>query len=120
MLENYFKVAMRNIRKHKFYSTLNIAGLALGLAACTLIGLYIVDELSYDKFHKDYDNIYSVGLHGKIAGQEGFTSNSCPPLAPAMAAEIPGVEEVLRVRGWGNFVMKYEDKAFPETETYLV
>src|SRR5688572_1319692 len=114
MLENYFKVALRNISKHKFYSTLNISGLALGLAACTLIGLYVVDELGFDKFHKDHENIYSVGLHGKIAGQEVFTANSSPPIAAAMMSEIPGVEAAVRVRNWSNVVMKYEDKAFTE------
>jgi putative ABC transport system permease protein len=116
MLENYFKVALRNILKQKFYSTLNIAGLALGLTACALIGLYIVDELGFDKFHKDHENIYSIGLHGKIAGQEVFTANSAPPIAAAMMSEIPGVEAAVRVRNWSNVVMKYEDKAFTETE----
>jgi len=92
MLENYFKVALRNILKHKFYSSLNIAGLALGLAASILIGLYIVDELSFDKFHKEHQNLYAIALHGKIAGQEVYTGNSSPPIAEAMAREIPGVE----------------------------
>ena len=116
MLENYFKVALRNISKHKFYSTLNISGLALGLAACTLIGLYVVDELSFDKFHNDHEKIYAVGLHGKIAGQEVFTSNSSAPIAAAMMAEIPGVESAVRVRNWSNVVVKYQDKAFTETQ----
>ncbi len=70
MLQNYFKVALRNILRHKFYSVLNIAGLAFGLTACFLIGLYIFDELNYDKFHKDYQNIYHIGLHGKIGGRK--------------------------------------------------
>src|SRR5688572_18617518 len=96
MFENYFKVALRNILKHKFYSSLNIAGLALGLAASALIGLYIVDELGYDKFHKDHENLYAVALHGKIAGQEVYTSSSSPPIAQTMASEIPGVESSLR------------------------
>ena len=79
MLKNYFKVALRTILKHKFYSVLNISGLAFGLTACFLIGLYIFDELSFDKFHKDSENIYCIALHGKIAGQEIYTSSSCPP-----------------------------------------
>lgn len=115
MLENYLKVALRSIRKQKFYSTLNIAGLALGLTACTLVGLYVVDELSFDKFHRDHENIYAVALHGKIAGQEIYTGNSCPPLADAMMQEIPGVEATVRVRNWFSVVMKYEDKAFTES-----
>ncbi len=120
MLENYFKVALRNILKHKFYSILNIAGLAFGLTACFLIGLYIFDELSFDKFHKDSENIYCVALHGKIGGQEIYTSSSCPPLSQEMVSEIPGVEQAIRVNPWRNVVMKYEDKAFTETKALLV
>jgi len=120
MLKNYFKVALRNILRHKFYSVLNIAGLAFGLTACFLIGLYIYDELNYDKFHKDYQNIYHVGLHGKIGGQEIHTASSCPPLSTAMVSSIPGVEHATRVNPWRNVVMKYEDKAFTETKALLV
>ena len=120
MFQNYFKVALRNILKHKFYSVLNISGLAFGLTACFLIGLYIFDELSFDKFHKDSENIYCVALHGKIAGQEIYTSSSCPPLSQEMVSEIPGVEQATRVNPWRNVVMKYEDKAFTETKAILV
>ncbi|MBN8575362.1 MAG: ABC transporter permease [Cytophagales bacterium] len=90
MFRNYVKVALRNIRKYSFYSSLNIVGLAFGLAACFLIGLYIFDELSYDRFHTDYQNIYSVGLNGKVGGQEIYTASSCAPLAHAMVSNIPG------------------------------
>lgn len=119
MFQNYFKVALRNILKHKFYSALNIAGLALGLASCFIIGLYILDELTYDKFHTDHENIYSVALHGRIGGQELHTSSSSPPIAQAMVTGIPGVEQGLRIRERGNLVMKYEDKAFTETKALM-
>lgn len=120
MLQNYFKVALRNILKHKFYSVLNIAGLAFGLTACFLIGLYIFDELNYNKFHRDSQNIYCVALHGKIAGQEIHTSSTCPPLAQEMKNVIPGVEQAVRIRQWSNVVMKFEDKAFTETKAIFV
>lgn len=120
MLQNYFKVALRNILKHKFYSALNISGLALGLASCFIIGLYVLDELTYDKFHTDHENIYSIALHGRIGGQELYTSSSSPPIAQAMVQGIPGVEQAVRIRQWGNVVMKYDDKAFTETEVILV
>jgi putative ABC transport system permease protein len=119
MFQNYLKIALRNILKHKFYSALNIAGLALGLASCFLIGLYLLDELTFDKFHKDHENIYSVALHGRIGGQEIYTSSSCPPAAQAMVQGIPGVEAATRLRAYGNVVMKYEDKAFTETEAFF-
>lgn len=120
MIRNYIVVALRNIIKHKFYSVLNIAGLAFGLAACFLIGFYIYDELTYDRFHKDYQNIYSIGLHGRIGGQEIFTASSSPPLAQAIATSIPGVEQSVRMRTWKNIVMKYDEKAFTESEVLLV
>ncbi|MEJ0029219.1 MAG: ABC transporter permease [Bacteroidota bacterium] len=119
MFQNYFKIAFRNILKHKFYSALNISGLALGLASCFLIGLYVLDELTYDEFHKDYENIYSVALHGRIGGQELHTGSSSPPLSQAMVQGIPGVEEATRIRQYGNVVMKFDDKAFTETEAYF-
>lgn len=119
MIKNYIVVALRNILKHKFYSVLNIAGLAFGLAACFLIGLYIYDELTYDRFHKDYENLYCIGLHGRIGGQELNTASSSPPLAQAMVSGIPGVEQAIRVREWQDIVMKYEDKAFTESGVML-
>jgi len=120
MFKNYFKVAVRNILKHKFYSVLNIAGLAFGFTACFLIGLYIYDEVSYDTFHTDSENIYCVGLHGKLAGQEVHTASSCPPLAEALVTNVPGVEQATRINDWSNVVMKYEDKAFTETKVLMV
>jgi putative ABC transport system permease protein len=119
MLENYFKVALRNILKHKFYSSLNIAGLGLGLAASMLIGLYIIDELGFDKFHSEHENIYAVALHGKIAGQEIYTSSSSPPIAQQMVSEVPGVESAVRIQQWNNVVVKYEDKAFTEADPII-
>lgn len=117
MFKNFITVAVRSILKHKFYSFINILGLVIGMTCCLFIYIYVQDELSYDKFHKDYQNIYRVGLHGKIAGQEIFTSNSCIPLGPAMTAEIPGVEEMLRViqasRSTG-VPFRYEEVVFLE------
>lgn len=117
MFKNFITVAIRSILKHKFYSFINIIGLVIGMTCCLFIYIYVQDELSYDKFHKDYQNIYRVGLHGKIAGQEIFTSNSCIPLGPAMTEEIPGVEEMLRViqasRSTG-VPFRYEEVVFLE------
>jgi putative ABC transport system permease protein len=119
MFQNYFKIALRNILKHKFYSALNIAGLALGLASCFLIGLYVLDELTFDQFHNDHGNIYSVALHGRIGGQELYTSSSSPPVAQAMVQGIPGVEQATRIRAYGNVVVKFDDKAFTEQNAFF-
>ncbi|MFN5169604.1 MAG: ABC transporter permease, partial [Cyclobacteriaceae bacterium] len=114
MLKNYFVVALRNIRKQSFYSSINIVGLAIGVASCLFILLYITDEFSYDRFHENPENVYRIGLHGRIAGQEINTASSCPPLAAAMLAEIPGVDAVTRLNKRDNMVFKFEEKAFTE------
>lgn len=114
MIKNYLTVALRNIKKHSFYSAINIFGLAAGVASALFILIYIVDELSYDRFHKDAPSIYRIGLHGKIAGQEIETASSCPPLASTMVADIPGVESATRINRRDNMVFKNGDLSFTE------
>lgn len=122
MFRNYLTIALRNILKHKFFSFINIAGLTVGMACCLLLFVYVQDELSYDTFHKDYAQIYRLALHGRIGGQEMMTSNSSLPVGPAMQAEIPGVEEVLRLKyatvGAG-YAMRNEEKMFTEEKILL-
>ena len=119
MLHNYFKLAIRNIMKYKFFSAINILGMSVGIAACLLILLYVVDELSYDRFHAKADRIYTVGLHGKIGGQDIMVSNTCPPMAEALVKEVPGVEQATRIANfWGAPTLKYEDKAFTEEKIF--
>jgi putative ABC transport system permease protein len=119
MLQNYFKIALRHIIKSKFYAILNISGLAFGLTASFLIGLYIFNEVNFDKFHKNYENIYHVGLHVKIGSQEFKIASGCPPLASAMVNSIPGVEQATRLNQRGNTVIKYKVKAFTETNVFF-
>ncbi|MBT1704013.1 ABC transporter permease [Chryseosolibacter indicus] len=115
MLQNYFKVALRNILKYKFFSAINILGMTIGITACLLIILYIADEISYDKFHSRAERIYQVGLHGKISGQDIRTASTCPPMASTLVAEIPEVEAATRISPyWGKPSVKYNGKAFTE------
>jgi putative ABC transport system permease protein len=119
MLRNYFNVAIRNILKHKFFSAINILGMTIGVTACLLIILYVSDELSYDRFHVNAERIYQVGLHGKIAGQDIRTANTCPPLAEAMVAEIPEVEAATRiVPAFGRPAIKYQELVLAEEKIY--
>lgn len=118
MIRNYFKVAFRNIMKYKFFSAINILGMTIGVTACLFLILYIADELSFDQFHKDAGRIYQVGLHGKIAGQDIRTANTCPPLYRAMVEEIPDVEDATRIAPNRGQVVKYEDKAFTEDKVF--
>ncbi|MFZ5973208.1 MAG: ABC transporter permease [Bacteroidota bacterium] len=120
MLENFFKVALRNILKYKFFSAINILGMTIGLTACLMIILYVVDELSFDTFHTKADRIYQVGLHGKIGGQDISVANTCPPMAAALVADVPEVEAATRIAGWfGQPSIKYEDKSFAEENVYF-
>lgn len=117
MIKNYIKVAVRNILKYKFFSAINLLGLSIGMACCLFIFIYVSDELSYDRFHKDADITYRVGLIGRMAGQEFNTSNSSWPVGETMKEEIPGVEHSLRL--WPRsaaLVFKYNDKSFSEKE----
>lgn len=119
MLKNYFKVAIRNILKYKFFSLINILGMTIGIAACLLIVLYVTDELSYDRFHAKAAQIYQVGLHGRIGGQDIRTTTTAPPMAEALVREVPGVAEATRIANyWGASVVKYEDKAFTEQKLF--
>lgn len=119
MLQNYFKLAFRNIRKYKFFSAINILGMSIGIAACLLIVLYVADELSYDRFHANADRIYQVGLHAKIGDQDINTANTCPPMAETLVKEVPGVEQATRIASfWGAPTLKYEDKVFTEEKIF--
>lgn len=121
MFKNYFKVAVRNITRYKFYAAINILGMTIGLTACLVIILYITDELSYDKFHRNADRIYQVGLHGKIGGQDLRVANTCPPMGPALVNEIPEVESSMRIAPYyGEPAIKYDDKVFAETKVFYV
>jgi putative ABC transport system permease protein len=121
MFRNYFKVAVRNITRYKFYSAINILGMTIGLTACLVIILYIADELSYDKFNRNAERIYQVGLHAKIGGQDLKVANTCPPMGPALVAEIPEVESSMRIAPYfGEPSIKYEDKVFAETKVFYV
>ena len=119
MFQNYFKLAVRNIGKHKFFSAINILGMSVGITACLLLLLYVVDELSYDGFHANADRIYQVGLHAKIGEQDINTANTCPPMAETLVKEVPGVEQATRIASfWGAPTLKYGDKVFTEEKIF--
>jgi putative ABC transport system permease protein len=118
MLRNYFLVALRNILKQRFYSVINIVGLTVGIIVTLFILLYVQDELSYDQFHQHIDQMYRVGLNGKLEGQEIHAAVTPPPLAEAMTNEVPGVTEAVRLWRWEDVVVKYEDNAFTEDQIF--
>src|SRR5690606_7155811 len=121
MLRNYFKIALRNIMKQKLFSAINILGMSTGVAACLLIIIHVVDELSFDRFHPNADRIYQVGLHARIGGQDVTTSNTPPPMARTLVAEIPGVAAATRIAHyWGAPIIKYVDDVFTDEKIFHV
>ena len=114
MLKNYLKIALRNMLKHKGYSFINITGLAVGMACCILILLYIQFEFGYDKFHKDADKIFRVAKDFRIKGEPASYGTATPPtLAPIILNDFPEVEHAVRLYG-SKGVIKYGEKKFIE------
>ncbi|QHT65809.1 FtsX-like permease family protein [Rhodocytophaga rosea] len=114
MLKNYITIAFRNLLRQKGHTAINIAGLAIGIATCMLIMLFIQDELSYDKFNEKADRIYRINFIGKLNGEDLRF-----PLAPAPAAQMlktdyPEVQEATRVRVSGSPLVTYENNTFKE------
>lgn len=111
MLKNYFKIAIRNLLKYKGFSFINIFGLAIGLAFCALIFLYVRDELTFDRFHKQADRIFQVSyamFHPD--GSVRFSNTNHPiPLGPALTNEIPEIAESVRLKYRTHYVRASAD-----------
>jgi putative ABC transport system permease protein len=115
MFHNYFKVALRNLKKHVGYSFINIAGLALGMACCILILAWVQDELGTDRFHAKADSLYIVRTIQHYGSETVTGSGSVPALGPALRAEFPEVRNAARIaNGQGRYLLEYKDKQFRE------
>lgn len=117
MLKNYLKIAFRNLVRYKGYSSINIAGLAVGMAVSILIILYIGDELSYDRFNKNADRIYR--LSREWFNEDGASSlhlaRVAPPIGPLLKNDFPNaIEEVTRVLSDYSTFLQVDDKTFIE------
>ena len=89
MIKNYLKIAFRHFKKQKGYTFINIAGLAIGMACCILILLWVHDELSFDRYHENADHIYRITYAEEIGG--AYDQYAIPPFvaAPTFAADLP-------------------------------
>jgi putative ABC transport system permease protein len=96
MLPTALKIALRNFQKNRLYTLINISGLAIGLAATWLIGLFVLNERSFDRFVPDVNRICAVGLDLKFGEDEGLTTNTPPPLGPRLLLDYPEIESAAR------------------------
>ncbi|MEM6648358.1 MAG: ABC transporter permease, partial [Bacteroidota bacterium] len=122
MLKNYLTTAWRNLRKRAGFAAINVLGLAVGLACCLLIGLYIADELSFDRFHENGERIYRMkhtwsALDETPAPDDFAVWGSAAP-GPLLKDEFPEVEHVVRFSGQHRMLLRHEDRTFQE-ENYL-
>ncbi len=114
MFQNYFRVAIRNLLKSRFFTLLNIIGLSVGIVSCLLIFHYIHYETSFDKFHDDYEQIYR--LRYERTADEGTIvqfASCCPPGAPFVKEKFPQIEKIGRLYRH-KAVMSFEQKKFTE------
>ena len=120
MIKNYFKIAFRNLWKNKVYSVINIAGLAIGIAACIMIMLFVLYEKSFDNMHTK--NIYRLNevqkYPGMVASQKVGLSMS--PMGSTMKNEFPEIKNFTRVRWQEKYQMTYEEKRIYLPWTYFV
>ncbi|MDO8897551.1 MAG: ABC transporter permease, partial [Bacteroidales bacterium] len=114
MLRNYILTTYRNILRRPGFSLINISGLAIGLAACLIIMLYVFDELSYDRFHEKADRIYRVTVHGKFGANEFHSTYTPLPFAAALKQEFPEVEYVTRLLSGNQHSVRAGENTFIE------
>ncbi len=124
MIASNLRIALRRIRRQKLYSLINVAGLAVGLACCIAIVLYVANELTYDSFHPDADRIYRVSVHRKNSVGEFSIAETSAPLAPALAASSPLVEKAARIipppENADNVLVVQGEKRFFEKRVWFV
>jgi putative ABC transport system permease protein len=106
MFKNYLKIAFRNLWKSKGFSATNIIGLAIGLATCLLIMLFVLDELSYDHYNKKAHRMYRVDGDIKFGGNRFVLATAPDPMGPTLKKDFPQVEQYVRFRNSGGLLVK--------------
>ncbi|MBS1596929.1 MAG: ABC transporter permease [Bacteroidetes bacterium] len=121
MLKNYLKIALRNLRKYKFISFINLFGLTVGLTCCLLIVTYILNELSYDRFNENASRIYRVTRSFNTAdGIENLhLSAVAPPFGPLLKNDFPDIQKMTRLLNNGSTSLRYEEKLFLEKNAFF-
>ena len=116
MILNYLKIALRNIRRHKIYSSINIIGLAIGIACCILVYMYVHHELSYDRYHQDGNRVFRIAQKIQKDAAELDTARVATPLIPAIRESFHEVESAVRFQlaTWDSLVEREDTKYYED------
>lgn len=120
MFKNYLTIAWRNIRKHSFYSLINIVGLAIGVAASLVISLFVIDELNYDTYNINADRIYRVEADVNFGGNHFQMTYRSAPEAFTLVQDYPEVESAVRFRSVGSYLVRTAEAKENLKEKYVV
>ena len=121
MFRNYINIAIRSLKRQKAYSLINISGLSVGIMACIIILLYVRNESSYESFYTDADNIYRVTSIYETSGQTEHIAIAPSKITQVALEHIPETELATFVFDWSvgrEFLVRYEDKTFTETNVF--
>ncbi len=111
MIRNYFTIAFRSLNKHRFYSFINIAGLAIGVASCLVIVLFVINEMGYDKHHVQASRIYRINSEIKFNGNHWNLAVAPAPLAGTLLQDYPEIESAVRFRQRGSHLLRVNGAA---------
>ena len=113
MFKNYLKIAIRNLLKYKTHTFINITGLAIGLAGTILILLWVYDELSYDHFHENANELYRIVVENQSSGLLLRSANTPNGLGPALKEKYPEIVNFTRyMGGYSGWLIRYKEKSF--------
>ncbi len=115
MIRNCFKIAWRSLSKSKLYNLINLGGLSAGITCCILIGIYIANELSFDRFHKNAGRLVRVTTEYTVNGTKNFNGATGSMAGPRLAAAFPKIESFVRIRSIEPYVVQYGEKTFVES-----
>jgi putative ABC transport system permease protein len=120
MYKSYLRIGWRNLLKNKGLFAINITGLAMGIATCLVIMLFVVDELSFDRYNEKSDRIIRIVLRGKVNGEIIKEAVTPAPVAPTLKNEFPEVEEATRLRQFGSPKISYKNTTYRNSKVAFV
>jgi putative ABC transport system permease protein len=122
MIKNYFKIAWRNLKRNKFISFINLFGLTVGLCCCLLITVYILNELSFDRYNKNADNVYRIErtfLNAETGALSLELGAVAPPFAPLLQNDYKEIKKITRILPAGTSAIKYGQNIFNQDNVFF-